>query len=156
MVISCRAEYRVEYITFFLAPLYHGCHHLYDDILVQASHIISQHTKLANTCAIQLLELIQEGCDLAFYIIGIKTAHKRMRRPDESALGSRACGHHLFNTLQLFSRIQLSPLIGMVRIVFRRKHISRHLKFPAEFHEGDPVLVRPRYPIISLDEPSCL
>ena len=152
VIISCRAEYGVIYIAFCFCPIGNGSHNLNDSVAVQTSYVITQDSELAYSDAVELLEFCQKGCGFSLNITCVESAHKRMCCPDETAFYTVSDFDHLFDRVDLFFRIQFSPLGCVVRVILWCENIRCHLKVTAEFHQGHPVFVGPRDSIVSFDK----
>ena len=119
--------------------------------------IVCRDNKLTHAGIIKMLEFILDCRKTRFIIVKRnRIIHKRMNRPCKTAFCRSPCVYHPFYILQFVFRIRLSPLLIVIRVVFRRKNINIHLKIAAELHQADPVFHRPRNTIISFNKTTVL
>ena len=105
MVISCRTEYCVIYIAFLFCPLGYFCHHVDHDRSRKASDVVAEYSELTHACIVQLIKFAQKRLNLLICLRLIKSSHKRVGCPNETALRIVSDFYHFLDLCQFFFRI---------------------------------------------------
>ena len=117
---------------------------------VRTAQVIIRDTELTDTKIIQLLELSDQG--IIIIICVVIESISRMHAPAEAHVVFLAFLGQLTQLFSFIIRIQLTPLILVIWVIFRRIDICIHLEFAGFAHQREAVLKVPWITVESFDK----